>query len=475
MGNTCAQAENGIQIRTTLEQDIIRLDTPTTIIRRVNIESIVQQRELNKLFWGTKEVQRWMDLMGWGRYKAMFKEKNIDGESLADVRPLTLVRDLSVAPLDAFPLFNDISPLFRNGECRVSDYDLEFRRKVDLLWMETQPHQRISQEVAVRILRDFRDRDVELNDAALDYIIGVFTWEFLDFLRKPPSETEQAIIRGEDPINYPLPQKTIIIRDGKQDEEKKPVVISIGDPISSGKVSDEQWLPSKKESLQTPKAEMCDNIVQWSEERKEPLTLEELDKQKSDSTVGYLHDECPICLASFDEGNDLMALPCAHLFCQKCITDWLSHDRSCPICQMNPDDEELTMALLDSAFMASSVENIETPAKGLLNESLKNVTERKEEKSSEDSSICSNRRWQVRRDNQWVDLPPNVCRSLDTQMSQRLPMTEVVVHDEKRYEIRARERRLVDLSQRPPRTYRIRRLRGRSQGIRRSDSSCLLM
>jgi len=474
MGNTCAPAENGLQIRTTIEQDIVRLDTPTTIIRRVNIESIVQQRELDKLFWGTKEVQRWMDIMNWGRYKAMFLEKNIDGESLANVRPLTLVRDLSVAPLDAFPLFNDISPLFRSGECRVSDYDLEFRRKVDLSWMESQPEERITPEIAVRILKDFRGRDVELNDAALDYLVGLFTSQFLEFLRKPPSETEQAIIRGEDPINYPLPQKMIIIRDGQLDEEKKPVDIYIGDPISSGKVSDEQWLPIKKESLQTPKAKVCDT-VQWSEEIKEPLTLEDVEKQKSDSTIGYLRDECPICLASFDEGNDLMALPCAHLFCQRCITDWLSVERSCPICQMNPDDEELTMALLDSAFVGNSMGNTETPAKGFVYESFKNLSESKEEMSPEDSPNLSDRRWQVRRDHRWVDLPLNVGRSLDTQMSQRQPMSEEVVFDEKRYEIRARERRLVDLSQRPSRTYRIRRLKGRGQGILRSESSCSLM
>lgn len=45
-----------------------------------------------------------------------------------------------------------------------------------------------------------------------------------------------------------------------------------------------------------------------------------------------------------------MALPCAHIFCQRCITDWLSRHRSCPICQMNPDDQDLLMTLLASEF-----------------------------------------------------------------------------------------------------------------------------
>merc|ERR1719510_487342 len=132
-------------------------------------------------------------------------------------------------------------------------------------------------------------------------------------------------------------------------------------------------------------------------------------------------------------------MPCAHLFCQRCITDWLSVERSCPICQMNPDDEELTMALLDSAFVGNSMGNTETPAKGFVYESFKNLSESKEEMSPEDSPNLNDRRWQVRRDHRWVDLPLNVGRSLDTQMSQRQPMSEEVVFDEKRYEIRARE------------------------------------
>merc|ERR1719233_383631 len=112
---------------------------------------------------------------------------------------------------------------------------------------------------------------------------------------------------------------------------------------------------------------------------------------------------------------------------------------------------------------------------GLIIESLMSPTNKEEEKSSVIDSSLETQRWQVRRQSRWVDLPPNVGRSLDVQMSQRLPTSEVVVFDEKRYEIRARERRLVDLSHRPPQTFRIRRLRGGSQGIRRTESSCSIM
>jgi len=556
MGNVSAPIEDAKEMKTTMAPNIVRFESPKTIIRRVEVESIIKERELWKLCWRTKEVLKWMDIKGWGRYKATFLEKKVDGKSLADVRPLTLVRDLSVAPLDAFPLFNDISPLFRISDFRVKDFDLEFRRKVDLSWMDTEPDKRINSEIAVGIIRAFRGRNVELNDPALEYLVGVSTSEFVHFLSKPPTEREQAIIGGEDPLNLPLPQKRNIQRDRLSSEEKLDLCIAYSDPLLNEKVADDLRLPSGKAPENNTEVRLNANSEHLPVERKEPLTLDEPDKP-SDQTIGYLHEECPICLTPFDEGNDLMALPCAHLFCQSCITDWLSHDRSCPICQMNPDDEDLTMALLDSAFLARSLPNLETPEKGLISESIMSssgisLNEREEKNSVEPSlsrirsgsyqgptssyspcALCegpvnvskrhvqydcghvfhkrcsratglrggcpfcagpqvrANERdenpeprdnssftnsstvWQVRRNNGWENLPVNVGRSLDAQMNQRQPTSEVFVFDEKRYEVGARERRLLDLSEQPPRTYRIRKLRG--QGNRRAERSCSVM
>jgi len=555
MGNVCAPIDDAKDTETTMEPNIIRL-SPRTIIRRVEVESIIKERELEKLCWRTKEVLKWMDIKGWSRYKATFLEKKVDGKSLADVRPLTLVRDLSVAPLDAFPLFNDISPLFRISDFRVKDYELEFRRKVDLSWMDNVPDKRMNSETAIDILRTFRGRNVELNDPALEYLVGVCTSEFLHFLRRPPTKIEQAIIGGEDPLNLPLPQKLLFRYDRLSTEQKEDVCITIG---TAEKVADDFRIPEGKESETNAGSRLNANSNQST--GKERLSLDELDQHKSsEQTLGYLHEECPICLTSFDEGNDLMALPCAHLFCQSCITDWLSHDRSCPICQMNPDDEDLRMALLDSAFMAcsGSLPNYETPEKGLISEPLlsngRSQTEREEEKnpvepvsrirrasyqgpnsSYSPCALCEgpvnvskrhvrfdcghvfhkrcsratglrggcpfcsgpqvraterdensvprlpdNRSitnastvWQVRRNNGWINLPVNIGRSLDAQLNQSQPTSEVFVFDEKRYEVRARERRLVDLSEQPPRTYRIRKLRG--QGNRRAERSCSVM
>jgi len=565
MGNVCSPIDNAkdtetdmeTKMETAMEPNIIRL-SPRTIIRRVEVESIIKERELEKLCWRTKEVLKWMDMKGWSRYKATFLEKKVDGKSLADVRPLTLVRDLSVAPLDAFPFFNDITPLFRVSDFRVKDYELEFRRKVDLSWMDTGPEKRMNTEIAVDILRTFRGRNVELNDPALEYLAGVSTSEFLHFLRRPPTEVEQAIISGEDPLNLPLPQKVLFHRDGLSSEQKEDVCITIR---TEEKVADDFRILEGKEFENNTKCRLNTNSNQSTTERKESLSLDDLDQHKpSEQTLGYLHEECPICLTAFDEGNDLMALPCAHLFCQSCITDWLSHDRRCPICQMNPDDDDLTMALLDSAFMAcsGSLPNWETPEKGFISEALlsnvRSQTEREEEKNPVESlsrirrasyqgpnssyspcalcegpvniskrhvrydcghvfhkrcsratglrggcPFCSGPQvraterdensvprprdnssitntstvWQVRRNNGWINLPVNIGQSLDAQLSQRQPTSEVVVFDEKRYEIRARERMLLDLSEQPPQPYRIRKLRG--QGNRRAERSCSVM
>jgi len=564
MGNMCAQDLCGQETaEESMESTGVRVDSPKTIIRRVEVESIVKERELTKIYWTTREVIRWLGLMEWGRYKALFLEKNIDGESLADIRPLTLVREFAVEPIDAFPLFNDISPLFRTGEFRVKDFDLEFRRVVDLSTMEKELDERISLEVALGMLGKFRAQDVETGDPALEFFVGVLSWEFLQFLRRPPTKREQAIIRGEDTRHLSLPQKIthleVTLDDDKED------LGSVEWRNVKGKSALEKSLDIRlaSEKVATPcttQERPPDNLPQLASDVKEPLSLDEPDHDKtSKDTSGYLHEECPICLTPFDEGRDVMALPCAHLFCQRCITDWLSLERSCPICQMNPDDEDLTMALLDSAYMACSLPNFESSENNLLNDELSlgrtvmdedqksplslsrglsgrrssyygpspnhapcslcqgpvnvskkhvwhncghvfhkrcskatghrggcpfctvpqaRVNKRKDKRASANRNQprSANREatvWQVRKHSRWVDLPPNVGRCLDLQMSQRRPTTEVVVFDEKRYEIRAKDRQLVDLSHKPPRTYRIRKLR--SQAGYRSEPSCSVM
>jgi len=58
-------------------------------------------------------------------------------------------------------------------------------------------------------------------------------------------------------------------------------------------------------------------------------------------------DECPICLTSLDKmRGEKVALPCCHMFCYTCITNWLEHKRICPTCKTNVDEEKLCYGLL---------------------------------------------------------------------------------------------------------------------------------
>ena len=42
---------------------------------------------------------------------------------------------------------------------------------------------------------------------------------------------------------------------------------------------------------------------------------------------------CVICLEDFREGDDIIILPCIHVFHKTCITDWFHTHNDCPICK----------------------------------------------------------------------------------------------------------------------------------------------
>eukprot|EP00759_Apiculatamorpha_spiralis_P054252 PhF_6_TR6890/c0_g1_i1/m.9969 len=43
--------------------------------------------------------------------------------------------------------------------------------------------------------------------------------------------------------------------------------------------------------------------------------------------------QCVICLDDFCEGDRVVQLPCGHIFCDGCITNWLNTRCHCPICR----------------------------------------------------------------------------------------------------------------------------------------------
>jgi hypothetical protein len=44
-------------------------------------------------------------------------------------------------------------------------------------------------------------------------------------------------------------------------------------------------------------------------------------------------DICPICQEQMFHLGDIRRMKCSHLFCDECITKWLSKNKKCPICK----------------------------------------------------------------------------------------------------------------------------------------------
>lgn len=51
--------------------------------------------------------------------------------------------------------------------------------------------------------------------------------------------------------------------------------------------------------------------------------------------TGHLGEQtrCLICLEDFGDGDDVMTLPCLHIYHKKCVEQWLGRDNSCPVCK----------------------------------------------------------------------------------------------------------------------------------------------
>ncbi|KAG8659600.1 hypothetical protein MANES_02G051900v8 [Manihot esculenta] len=42
---------------------------------------------------------------------------------------------------------------------------------------------------------------------------------------------------------------------------------------------------------------------------------------------------CTVCLKEFEDGDDLIQMPCSHLYHQHCIVEWLMSSHLCPLCR----------------------------------------------------------------------------------------------------------------------------------------------
>lgn len=63
---------------------------------------------------------------------------------------------------------------------------------------------------------------------------------------------------------------------------------------------------------------------------REQLTAERLVELANSSTDGL---QCCVCQSSITVGEDLLALPCKHVYHPDCLEPWLSATNSCPVCR----------------------------------------------------------------------------------------------------------------------------------------------
>lgn len=52
----------------------------------------------------------------------------------------------------------------------------------------------------------------------------------------------------------------------------------------------------------------------------------------SSQAAGTTCDECVMCLEEFTQGEEVLRLPCSHLFHEGCLGPWLLKSLQCPIC-----------------------------------------------------------------------------------------------------------------------------------------------
>merc|ERR1711907_184795 len=63
------------------------------------------------------------------------------------------------------------------------------------------------------------------------------------------------------------------------------------------------------------------------------------------------HGSCTVCLAEFEAGDEVLEMPCKHVFHKNCLLPWLNKKPSCPLCrnslpsQSNPDQIQQGEAL----------------------------------------------------------------------------------------------------------------------------------
>ena len=64
---------------------------------------------------------------------------------------------------------------------------------------------------------------------------------------------------------------------------------------------------------------------------------------------------CQVCLCNYDDGDEVITMPCTHCFHSDCVSTWLKDHSTCPICKMEIEEA------LDSADVKPAAGNDAKP------------------------------------------------------------------------------------------------------------------
>ena len=92
------------------------------------------------------------------------------------------------------------------------------------------------------------------------------------------------------------------------------------------------------------------------------VVVNNLPRRSLDSISDNQNLQCPVCLASFDDDDVIIEMPCEHCFHSDCLLPWLRKTNSCPLCrfELKTDDQSYEEYKLEKAEEKERQARVET-------------------------------------------------------------------------------------------------------------------